>query len=495
MDRVAQMDPVWRIGESATGPIRIRRLSGEVVSINPAATNEPDDAVLPPEDELRITEVTLSGRSELRKEIETVFGGATWPQPGAILEPFRRYSTKIFDVNAAAYRSAVSKQGKETHASLRAMVHNLLLGVFGGEWENSPGEEVVRTNWQHGAEGWMGTEMIVIAGNDPDPNCLYHQLVGDAVQYRYRFHDAPPPPIPGEPPAINLSNVKWLQYIGLNERHNLAMAIKPYLEDRVAHWQSIYTASETSDLPKPNPHSVRPAVADADASHLEKVPGRGESAQPKSEHRAWLKKLKSLVVLGWRYRRRSIVPSVSALRRLHVDAMDLLLRIGSPVSKVREELEGLRLANYASQRDDWRVAHVYPGTIKRFTKLLIAAHRLLEREQRAIRVTAEERARTLVESRPRPATASRVPGDDDENKGANRPKAEPVFPKRAAWLLDRLAERAWNRNDPLRFRGPDPKTVDKILRGEAVREDVLEKLATALSQKGGVVNLLKIPRN
>jgi len=92
MDRVAQMDPVWRIGESATGPIRVKRLSGEVVSIDLSAANEPDDADLAPEDEQRITEVTLSGRSELRKEISIVFGGPTWPQPSAILEPFRRFS-------------------------------------------------------------------------------------------------------------------------------------------------------------------------------------------------------------------------------------------------------------------------------------------------------------------------------------------------------------------------------------------------------------------
>jgi hypothetical protein len=71
----------------------------------------------------------------------------------------------------------------------------------------------------------------------------------------------------------------------------------------------------------------------------------------------------------------------------------------------------------------------------------------------------------------------------------------PHFPKRAAWLLKRLAERAWNRNDPLRHRGPDPKTIDRILRGETVREDILEKLARALSQKGEVVGLLDIPRN
>jgi hypothetical protein len=70
----------------------------------------------------------------------------------------------------------------------------------------------------------------------------------------------------------------------------------------------------------------------------------------------------------------------------------------------------------------------------------------------------------------------------------------PDFPERAAWLRGRLAERAWNRNDPLKHRGPDPKTIDKILRGETVREDVLEKLATSLSKKGKVVDLLNIPR-
>jgi hypothetical protein len=62
-------------------------------------------------------------------------------------------------------------------------------------------------------------------------------------------------------------------------------------------------------------------------------------------------------------------------------------------------------------------------------------------------------------------------------------KGESRFPKRSAWLRARLTERSWNRNDPLRQRGPDPKTIDSILAGKAVRVDVLEKLARALSAK------------
>jgi hypothetical protein len=70
-----------------------------------------------------------------------------------------------------------------------------------------------------------------------------------------------------------------------------------------------------------------------------------------------------------------------------------------------------------------------------------------------------------------------------------------MLPLRAEWLRKRLSERAWNRNDPLRQRGPDPKTIDKILAGAAVREDVLEKLANALSSKFAKVTLLDIPQS
>ena len=70
-----------------------------------------------------------------------------------------------------------------------------------------------------------------------------------------------------------------------------------------------------------------------------------------------------------------------------------------------------------------------------------------------------------------------------------------MFPMRAKWLRLRLTERAWNRHDPHRRRGPDPKTIDKILAGTAVREDVLERLANALSDKSEKVTLLDIPQN
>jgi hypothetical protein len=352
MDRPSQTDPIWTVAAAQDGPMPVTRLSGEVVWINPSDPGEPDDLVLTPEEDQCLAGVTLSGRSELRSEIETVFGGSAWPEASAIVAPFRRYATKVYDANATAYRKSVSTQGKNPEEVLVALAHNLLTSIFGIEWTSSPGEQVVRTDWQHGTKGWKGREVVVIAGNDPDPNCLYHLLISEAIKYRYRFHAPPPDPLPGEPPGINLSNVEWWKYIGLNERHNLATAIKPYIDDRIAHWRVIYAA--------PAPTNV------------------GSTVEPHN----------------------------------------------------------------------------------------------------------------------RPATASGVSGDDGEDgETGHRRKAQPDFPKRAAWLRERLAERAWNRNDPLRFRGPDPKTVDKILRGEAVREDVLEKLATALSKKGGGVNLLNIPRN
>ena len=190
----------------------------------------------------------MSGRSELRSEIEKLFSGPDWPLASVIVEPFRRYAVKVFDVNAVAYRNVPSTQAKAPRDFLHALVRNLLSELFGREWENSPSETVIRTDWRHGVEGWKGKEFVVVAGNDPDPSCQYHGLISDAIKYRYRFHAVLSAPIPGEPPGINLSkNVEWLQYIGLNERHNLAMAIKPYLEDRKEHWQSICAARKPTD--------------------------------------------------------------------------------------------------------------------------------------------------------------------------------------------------------------------------------------------------------
>jgi len=78
-------------------------------------------------------------------------------------------------------------------------------------------------------------------------------------------------------------------------------------------------------------------------------------------------------------------------------------------------------------------------------------------------------------------------GQRDESPSIER------FPKRAAWLKHQLRERSWDHNDPIRYNGPDRKTVLKMLGGEKVREDVLEKLANALSAKVSKISVLDIP--
>jgi hypothetical protein len=77
-----------------------------------------------------------------------------------------------------------------------------------------------------------------------------------------------------------------------------------------------------------------------------------------------------------------------------------------------------------------------------------------------------------------------------------RPSQGEEFLNRAKWLADRLRERGWDKNDLSRQRGPDRKTVQKILDGLPVREDVLEKVAVALASKcGGQVELIEIPND
>ena len=110
----------------------------------------------------------------------------------------------------------------------------VLRDLFGREWARSPGEKVVRILWQGGPDGKQGREVEVVAGNDPDPTCVFYELLSNAIEHRYRFFEPLPQPAPGEPPGINLSNLEWWQYIGLNERHNLALTLRPRHPSRIA---------------------------------------------------------------------------------------------------------------------------------------------------------------------------------------------------------------------------------------------------------------------
>jgi hypothetical protein len=92
-------------------------------------------------------------------------------------------------------------------------------------------------------------------------------------------------------------------------------------------------------------------------------------------------------------------------------------------------------------------------------------------------------------------------GAEGASASGPRSKAESRekrFPARAAWLRERLRERSWNKHDVARQLGPDHKSVQKILDGYSVSEDVLEKLARALSKGGpskivSTVDVVDIP--
>jgi hypothetical protein len=60
--------------------------------------------------------------------------------------------------------------------------------------------------------------------------------------------------------------------------------------------------------------------------------------------------------------------------------------------------------------------------------------------------------------------------------------AKPRFPRRGAWLRDRMMERDWNVQALVVAGGPDRKTIKKILEGRAVTDSVFPRLAKALNQ-------------
>ena len=76
-------------------------------------------------------------------------------------------------------------------------------------------------------------------------------------------------------------------------------------------------------------------------------------------------------------------------------------------------------------------------------------------------------------------------------------EGEERFPERANWLRRQLAARHWGAEHVIRHNGPDRKTLNKILAGKPVREDVLARLAAALSasKKAPQVSVADIPNN
>lgn len=58
-----------------------------------------------------------------------------------------------------------------------------------------------------------------------------------------------------------------------------------------------------------------------------------------------------------------------------------------------------------------------------------------------------------------------------------------------------MLERGWGNADASMFGGPDRKTIEKIVRGESVRNDVLEKLADALAKRHAKVSVVDVPQD
>jgi hypothetical protein len=244
------------LGAQAGGPqagasslkdrFRVTSIDGSVRWINP---EDPDpESIWTPEDEKRISACVFDGRAAVRSELEGIFSGKEWPALAALVEPFRRYAVAVFDVYASAYSHVAQTLAAYQEALDQLLLPMVLRDLFGREWDRCPGEKVIRMLWQDGPDGKPeGREVAVVAGNDPDPTCVFYDLLSNAIEHRFRFFEPLPPPAPGEPPGINLTNLEWWQYIGLSERHSLAMAIKPYIEDRVAHWRFIYSPTAPPD--------------------------------------------------------------------------------------------------------------------------------------------------------------------------------------------------------------------------------------------------------
>ena len=86
--------------------------------------------------------------------------------------------------------------------------------------------------------------------------------------------------------------------------------------------------------------------------------------------------------------------------------------------------------------------------------------------------------------------------DNGPRSSAEQPPApERRHPLRAAWLQKQLDEHGWSKYRLAAFGGPDPKSVQKVLDGLAVTEEVFQKVLQGLSAGGVKVDLDKVPKD
>jgi hypothetical protein len=162
------------------------------------------------------------------------------------------------------------------------------------------------------------------------------------------------------------------------------------------------------------------------------------------------------------------------------------------IEQVRSETQARAIAWHT-----WR-NQIVARILSRFgARSLIWLAKALDKAKGEVHVVEDEAARRTFGSTASARRGGSV-GADERRKATNDGRERP-FPERASWLAERLHERGWDTHELSRQRGPDHKTTQKILDGQDVREDVLEKVANALSKapawrKLPLVTLLDIPR-
>jgi hypothetical protein len=141
----------------------------------------------------------------------------------------------------------------------------------------------------------------------------------------------------------------------------------------------------------------------------------------------------------------------------------------------------LSRTQFVNRIDPYLQAAIQRDLIAPYTPALLTATAV---EQTVISVRS---VRDTVDIDPAPAANEAAPVRETA-AATSHPAGETTpavqrFPKRAAWLKERLRERGWNEHDLQRANGPEHRTGKKILAGSAVQDHVLSRVVIALQSK------------
>jgi hypothetical protein len=115
--------------------------------------------------------------------------------------------------------------------------------IVGYQYEARTGEKISRAD--SGRVNAASKARAVVAGDVLDEECLYYEMVTYALGYRHRVNRVSADKISVKVPV---PDSELQSYLGMDALHQVAMAVRAALQNRLSHWVTIHSPKTVTDV-------------------------------------------------------------------------------------------------------------------------------------------------------------------------------------------------------------------------------------------------------